>query len=46
MTAYVVQDYSQATEFDPLALDTVLRQLVVHGLVTVLLVAAAVAMSW
>ncbi|OBJ29335.1 hypothetical protein A5620_27215 [Mycobacterium colombiense] len=41
---YVVPDYSQSTELDPLVQDTLLRQLVLHGLVTVLLVAAVVAM--
>lgn len=43
---YVVPDYSLLTEWDPLVQDTALRQLVVHSLITVLLVAAAVAMSW
>jgi hypothetical protein len=46
MTEYVIRDYSQATELDPLVQGTVLRQLVLHGLVTALLVAVAVAMSW
>lgn len=43
---YVVTDYSQSTELDPLALGAALRQLVLHGLVTVLLLAAVIAMSW
>lgn len=43
---YVVPDYSLLTEWGPLVQDTVLRQLVIHSLITVLLVAAAVAMSW
>ncbi|OBI79986.1 hypothetical protein [Mycobacterium sp. 1245805.9] len=43
---YVLPDYSQSTELDLFAHATVLRQLVLHGLVTVVLVAAAVAMSW
>jgi hypothetical protein len=43
---YVVPDYSQLNELDPLVQNTVLRPLVFHGLVTVLLVAAVVAMAW
>lgn len=46
MTDHVAQDCSQATELDPFVQDTVLQQLVLHGLVTILLLAAAVAMSW
>lgn len=43
---YVVPDYSQSTQWDPLTQNTTLRQLVLHGLVTILLVAAVVMMSW
>lgn len=43
---YVVPDYSKSTELGPLVQNTFLRQLVLHGLVTVLLVAAVVAMIW
>jgi hypothetical protein len=43
---YVVADYSQSTQLGPVVQDTLLRQLVLHGLVTVLLVAAVVAMIW
>ncbi|OMC22911.1 hypothetical protein A5738_08225 [Mycobacterium colombiense] len=40
---YVVPDYSQSTQLGPVVQDTVLRQLVLHGLLTVLLVAAVIA---
>lgn len=43
---YVLPDHSQSTELGPLVQNTFLRQLVLHGLVTVLLVAAVVAMIW
>jgi hypothetical protein len=43
---YVVQDYSRAAEFDPVVQNAILRQLLLHGLVTVLLVVALVAMLW
>ncbi|WP_198938105.1 hypothetical protein [Mycobacterium sp. IS-836] len=43
---YVVPDYSQSTEGAPLVQGGVLRQLALHGIVTVLLVAAAVVMFW
>ncbi|OBH66797.1 hypothetical protein A5685_17050 [Mycobacterium colombiense] len=43
---YVVPDYSQSTELNPSVQDAVLRQLVLHGLLTVLLVAAVVAVIW
>lgn len=41
---YLVPDYSQSTQLGPLVQNTFLLQLVLHGLVTVLLVAAVVAM--
>ncbi|OBJ02515.1 hypothetical protein A5659_10315 [Mycobacterium sp. 1165196.3] len=43
---YVLPDFSQSAELDRLVQNTFLRQLVLHGLVTVLLLAAVIAMSW
>lgn len=43
---YVLRDGSQSSESDSLPLRAVLRQLVLHGLLTALLLAAAVAMGW
>jgi hypothetical protein len=43
---YVMPDFSQSAELDRLVQNTFVRQLVLHGLVTVLLVAAVIAISW
>lgn len=43
---YVVRDCSQPGNLSSFAEDAILRQLVLHSLITFLLVAAAVAMSW
>lgn len=43
---YVLPDFSQSAEVDHLVLNTLLRQLVLHGLVTVLLAAAVIAIGW
>lgn len=43
---YVIADRSQQTESDSLYTQAPLGRLVLHGLITVLLLAAAVGMGW